>query len=913
MAEFKPVFGAPEFRPRAVVDTASRARQQANQQIQQMRDAMNWNRQQDRWAQEDARAQSNVWKDLAPLAKGAADLYRDIELQSAKDRKTGDIYAGLIGDLEPNPAEAALDEEGRVEAEERASVAADIENKEDDPALAQTVRRQESGNAKGYKAQQVDLLAAQTDYRPWLNNYLENSSAKLRGTDILLSEAIYSGDPNLVSRAVAQAQNAFFQKYKNGNLLLATKDSLVKALRGVIPAANGSLSSQYLNAGIEENRRVKRQSSQSQAYSVGTTVRGADLQDRWNRLSENAWLSGGYKTRGQANDDMVRSLSDGLADAGNVDALKALKRIQKVQGNSGTLLGGQYSQVINQAILKAEGKEERLERQKDKEISDRMYQALRLVEPGPGAQQRREEIVSAAAQEHIDNGNEAKGRELLSRVESLSIDPSSQVTIARYEDMIDSGEMRTAAEINRAQAEGLISDEDAVKLNTRLDDQLGLQSPKSKQDKLITDGYAKRFEQTFLPAMGLKKDPTGLIAESRDTPYIDSGQAKLLLNQLQQDLNRTANNYLRRNRDLSPADRQAGLTAELDSWWKKNVTTTGGKWHHQDIIDSLNSTRSDKLDDKRQAYYSNLAGTPSDLTEYFGTYTKNQTANWSEERGVKDYKPTSFSLYRQDKIIPPRFVDTYAQEYNDTGTLNPSLIKTADQLNVTPLALLQQQLDAYGKDPVMVKPYEPKSFVTPQDVSVLKPQEVVKSLQSFGLSNGGAEYVSKAYRFGTSDQLVLFLTSLKENDPEAFNALKSSWNTPRNFATALEDVVVDPSGYVGSNDVVDTGLKDYKGRSIKLRKDASQQFISLVGAMQEEGIAFDPNDVNNVYRDAKEYKRLKAQGYNAAAGGHHNFGTGMDVEKSTPLHDFMIRRGPEFGWNINNYKGSHGGHFEYTN
>ena len=117
------------------------------------------------------------------------------------------------------------------------------------------------------------------------------------------------------------------------------------------------------------------------------------------------------------------------------------------------------------------------------------------------------------------------------------------------------------------------------------------------------------------------------------------------------------------------------------------------------------------------------------------------------------------------------------------------------------------------------------------------------------------------------------------------------------------------SGYRGSSEVVDTGLKDYKGRPIRLAPQAADSFKAMVAAMEAEGIPFNPNDMANVYRDEAEYLRLKREGYNPSSGGFHNFGLAFDGHGR--LNEFARRRGAEFGFYPHDYEGTHGGHFEF--
>jgi hypothetical protein len=112
-------------------------------------------------------------------------------------------------------------------------------------------------------------------------------------------------------------------------------------------------------------------------------------------------------------------------------------------------------------------------------------------------------------------------------------------------------------------------------------------------------------------------------------------------------------------------------------------------------------------------------------------------------------------------------------------------------------------------------------------------------------------------------------------------------------------------GYIGSSNVVDTGLKDYKGRPVRMAPEAAQQWKAMINA----GMPFNPDDIANVYRDEKEYLRLQSEGYNPASGGFHNFGLAIDVHGTTG--EWLRKNGAKFGWFPHDYEGTHGGHYEF--
>jgi rare lipoprotein A (peptidoglycan hydrolase) len=113
------------------------------------------------------------------------------------------------------------------------------------------------------------------------------------------------------------------------------------------------------------------------------------------------------------------------------------------------------------------------------------------------------------------------------------------------------------------------------------------------------------------------------------------------------------------------------------------------------------------------------------------------------------------------------------------------------------------------------------------------------------------------------------------------------------------------SGYQGSTNVVDIGLKDYKGRSIRLNPNAAKAFKQMIA----DGMPFKSSEVTSVYRDESEYLRLVREGYNPASNSSHNYGEGADIQGG--MNQWIKKNGQKYGWYYIDYPGTHGGHFEW--
>ena len=178
------------------------------------------------------------------------------------------------------------------------------------------------------------------------------------------------------------------------------------------------------------------------------------------------------------------------------------------------------------------------------------------------------------------------------------------------------------------------------------------------------------------------------------------------------------------------------------------------------------------------------------------------------------------------------------------------------------------------------------------------------------LQSGGE--VGAAMPLGAADDMVPVKTESQEMifGPKSWNSLIPILNDliprfPSSKISTTNNNHYASGGYVGSNNVVDIGKKDYKGRAIKLSPGAAQGFKEMIKA----GMPFKENDVTNVYRDEREYLRLKNAGYSPAANSMHNHGNAADLQGG--MNSWIRQNGGKYGWRANDYAEGTNWHFEY--
>ena len=97
------------------------------------------------------------------------------------------------------------------------------------------------------------------------------------------------------------------------------------------------------------------------------------------------------------------------------------------------------------------------------------------------------------------------------------------------------------------------------------------------------------------------------------------------------------------------------------------------------------------------------------------------------------------------------------------------------------------------------------------------------------------------------------------------------------------------------------GLLDYQGRPVVLSKAGATAFAKMV--RDSMGVV-NGSDVHSSQR-SKE-KNDKEGG---ATNSHHLYGNAIDIHGES--QEWIKANGAKYGWMINNYPGSHGGHFNY--
>ena len=99
------------------------------------------------------------------------------------------------------------------------------------------------------------------------------------------------------------------------------------------------------------------------------------------------------------------------------------------------------------------------------------------------------------------------------------------------------------------------------------------------------------------------------------------------------------------------------------------------------------------------------------------------------------------------------------------------------------------------------------------------------------------------------------------------------------------------------------GATDYKGRPVVFSREAASAFDRMV---QDSGGKVKYSDIESAQRSPEKNRQV-----GGAVRSKHLSGNAIDIHGTS--RDWIIKNGAKYGWTLNDYPGSHGGHFDFMN
>ena len=668
-------------------------------------------------------------KDLVALGQfnsKVLELGQTILKEKKENDQINETFDALFGEPVPDTPEE-IQEDADLEELDRVNMntAVEVEEATGSAVIGEGIRTASpSGQMlQPYREERVTLTQAQTNYAPYMSSYLQgNTKIDINGDKMTVAQAVASGNPALVSAAIASGRSAFFKSFGLSNY---SRRRVVKALGQTVVNTDSQMMAGAVNSALKAKRDAAKAETTALAYEAGKSKPVAEVGQSFSSLSTTAWSSGAYASRADANLAVVKGMLDGMVARGDVPAIEALERIEKREGDPNTRLRTIDPGLFDKAkVDAAKALDDRLA-QNNKDIKSKMFRELRNAR----TQQEKDAIIETSANALEEAGDYEGARKLRQDRNDLVVAGSSDYNAARLSEAIRTGEVNSSNPINEAVALGQITPQQGKDLIEELGTIRGTEAPKNKTAKSIADNVVKGTQTTLLQAFGLKRDAMGgdIYQYDDQGPLVEPGDAELILGQVERDIYQLTNNIIETNPLLlnDPEKLQTLLIKELNAWKKANIETKGGKYWVGDVIDLQRDTDypdQKKLDAARNRF-SELLAKPSILARpIIPTTSASKQQDFtkggvSADGTVTPYVQGSYNPLRFDKVLTRSDVQNYVRKY-EKGVIDSRLQVTAQSVGLSPLAFLQNQTAAYGLPEVNPATFYAPGMVKPNGVSV---------------------------------------------------------------------------------------------------------------------------------------------------------------------------------------------------
>jgi Phage tail lysozyme len=642
---------------------------------------------------------------LAEFSKTLSGYLTDLHKKTEEDKITGAQYDYLMQGFDESIPANSTPEQRRVQSaehdvEQAANVGGDqaarfsyeIEQSTGNPVMGNMAWQRTGGLARGFRAEEAVLMQARSSYNGFLAAYLQSGATiQINGQEVSVSEAVNSGDPALTNAAITAAR---FQFIRQNGLHLATKDAFIKHFAPTMLATEGAISGQLVLGAIKGQREARQQELEGLGYDLAQNTQTGEVGTTFESLSRQFFQGGLGISRGQANALAVKSMISAFEDQGNVEALQALLDVQQKPGQAGTELRRLFGNDINDAIRRAEGRQDEIQQRDLKDVEAAMYEQL----AGATTQQQRDQIIEQAAQQLEAKGRYREARQLRQERDELSVSGSNELNAARLEEGLRTG-TATPEQVRQARLRGDITAQQEAQLLRDSGNDAG--SKETEADlknpllKGVADSYGDRAETEFLGLVGLNKDVYGRILPGGDS-MITAGQAEIIRQQMRTDIQRVTQQALAVSVGLTDQAKQQALHQALKEWYKTEVTTKGGKYFVPPRVEITGKPA--QWDPKTKQYLANLANSPGVLSRGFNPSSTRAQDFSTRVTGttVSSDVVRQFRRVRNDKLFSQDTVENLLYFYQERGEFQRGLQKAAQQLGMSPLALLTQQALAHG-------------------------------------------------------------------------------------------------------------------------------------------------------------------------------------------------------------------------
>jgi muramidase (phage lysozyme) len=165
---------------------------------------------------------------------------------------------------------------------------------------------------------------------------------------------------------------------------------------------------------------------------------------------------------------------------------------------------------------------------------------------------------------------------------------------------------------------------------------------------------------------------------------------------------------------------------------------------------------------------------------------------------------------------------------------------------------------------------------------------------------GGKSYYGQSYK-NPDDLIALYKKQLGIKQTEMATDFNSNSGELRNRSSGTDKNVQSISHPDTGSGYTIAGVKDEQGRPAVFSQKAADAFGRMMS--DSKGVV-KGSDIASSQRSPKKNKDVEG-----APNSNHLYGNALDIHGSSQT--WMRANGKKYGWNINDYDGSHGGHFDF--
>jgi muramidase (phage lysozyme) len=165
---------------------------------------------------------------------------------------------------------------------------------------------------------------------------------------------------------------------------------------------------------------------------------------------------------------------------------------------------------------------------------------------------------------------------------------------------------------------------------------------------------------------------------------------------------------------------------------------------------------------------------------------------------------------------------------------------------------------------------------------------------------GGKSYYGQSYK-NPDDLIALYKKQLGIKQTEMATDFNSNSGELRNRSSGTDKNVQSISHPDTGSGYTIAGVKDEQGRPAVFSQKAADAFGKMMS--DSKGVV-KGSDIASSQRSPKKNKDVEG-----APNSNHLYGNALDIHGSSQT--WMRANGKKYGWNINDYRGSHGGHFDF--